>query len=107
MRRPQQIDGNIRGLSVERPRLSWVVCVLGVTLCVNGLAGVAAEAKPTRPNILFIIVDDQSALDLRLTTPRRSSRRQTSTGSPAREWCSMRRITWAPSSAPSALLRGT
>ena len=64
-------DGFIRESSMvstqQRPLSN--VFVLVASLGVSVLASVAAEAKPTRPNILFIIVDDQSALDLKVYDP--------------------------------------
>ena len=49
-----------------------------------------------RPNFLFIIVDDQSPLISRYTTPDRFSTRPISTASPRKAWCWTEPTTWEP-----------
>lgn len=50
----------------------WNRCFLGLLACFVGLAGrapAASAAEGPRPNILFIIADDQSPFDLQLYNP--------------------------------------
>jgi choline-sulfatase len=53
--------------AVGAPHRSWpLVAAVTLALCLGALFARAAETKPGRPNILFIVVDDQSALDLKV-----------------------------------------
>src|SRR5262245_34736377 len=56
----------VAGWSASLQRLRPLVPVLTFGLCLAAFSQIAAETEPKRPNILFIIVDDQSALDLKV-----------------------------------------
>ncbi len=78
-------------------------------LCLLSLLGLAASPlhAADRPNILFILVDDQSPLDLKMYNP------QSILDSPVLDRLAARGVvfdgptTWVPSAAPSAPPRGT
>ena len=68
----------------------------------------ANAAESRRPNILFILVDDQSPFDLKVYNPESAAPDAAHRPPrPRRAWSSMAPITWARSSARSARRRGT
>ena len=79
------------------------ICLL-VLAC---LVGMNAKLIAAKPNILFVLVDDQSPFDLKIYNDKSAHRHLTSIRWPAKEWSLMRLITWERGLAESVRLRDT
>ena len=67
----------------------------------------ATTARGDRPNILFILADDQSPFDLKMYNPASTIDTPVLEQSAAKEWCLTGRITWALGRVRCAHRRGT